>query len=692
MSSDAHSGGQELRITGALSHILATQRGALFPWAPVFLAIGVGAYFSVRSEPSIMLLTTLGAVALVGGWIASRLGPVAAPFLWALVLVAMGVALAGARAHQVAGPQIGWRYYGPIEGRIVGIDRSASDAVRIVLDRVVLKDIAPQDTPRRVRLSLHGDQDHLRPWPGQVVITTGHLSVSNGPVEPGGFDFRRHAWFLKLGAVGYVRSPVLLWRPPDGGQPIFTARMWLSARVQASLPGEVGAFAAAVMAGDRSGMGQDTLEALRVSNLAHLLAISGLHMGLLTGFVFGLFRLILAAVPVLGLRVPAKKLSAVLALLVAAGYLALSGGNVATERAFVMVAVVLVAVIFDRRALTLRAVAVAAMIILTLRPEALMGPGFQMSFAATTALVAVFAWIRDADLPRLPVWLKPVAAVVVSSGVAGLATAPLGAAHFNQFAHYGLIANLLSVPLMGALVMPAAVLAVCLLPFGLEGAALWVMGQGLGWILGVAHFVTGLEGARGTIVTPPAMVLPLMALGALFVMLWQGWGRLLGVPVVLLALVIWTGAQRPAILIAGDGGLVGVMTAQGRALSRASGAGFVAQNWLDHDADPAAQADAAARWPQAMPLFFNEAGQLIHLRGKAAADPRCGPDDWLVIDRVAPPGLPCQVFDLRSLKGTGALAVLPSGAGYRIVTVRDRTGARLWNTSSGRDRQRQLDQ
>jgi competence protein ComEC len=692
MSSDAHSGGQELRITAALSRILATQRGALLPWAPVFLAIGIGAYFSLQTEPSVMLLSTLGGLALAGGWIASRLGPVSAPFLWALVLVAAGVALAGARAHQVAGPQIGWRYYGPIEGRIVGIDRSASDAVRIVLDRVVLRDIAPQDTPLRVRLSLHGDQDHLRPWPGQVVITTGHLSVSNGPVEPGSFDFRRHAWFLKLGAVGYVRSPVLLLRPPDGGQPVFTARMWLSARVQDSLPGEVGAFAAAVMAGDRSGMGQDTLEALRVSNLAHLLAISGLHMGLLTGFVFGLFRLILAAVPVVGLRVPAKKLSAALALVVAAGYLALSGGNVATERAFVMVAVVLVAVIFDRRALTLRAVAVAAMIILTLRPEALMGPGFQMSFAATTALVAVFAWIREAGLPRLPGWLKPVAAVVVSSGVAGLATAPLGAAHFNQFAHYGLIANLLSVPLMGALVMPAAVLAVCLLPFGLEGAALWIMGQGLGWILGVAHFVTGLEGARGTIVTPPAVVLPMMALGALVVMLWQGWGRIMGVPVVLAALLIWTGTQRPAILIAGDGGLVGVMTAQGRALSRASGAGFVAQNWLDHDADTAPQADAAARWPQTMPLFFSETGQLIHLRGKAAADPQCGPDDWLVMDRVAPPGLPCKVFDLRSLRGTGALAVMPRGDGYRILTVRDRTGARLWNTAPRTGRRADPDQ
>lgn len=686
MSSDAQSGGQELRITAAVAQAMAEQRGALMPWAPVFMAIGIGAYFSMTSEPPVMLLAALATLAFVLAALALRSGPILAPCLWALSLVAAGIAIAGARAHQVAGPQIGWRYYGPIEGRIVNIDRSASDAVRIVLDRVVLQDFAPQETPLRVRLSLHGPQDHLRPWPGQIVITTGHLSVSNGPVEPGSFDFRRHAWFLKLGAVGYTRSPVLLLRPPDGGQPVFTARMWLSARVQASLPGETGAFAAAVMTGDRSGMGQDTLQALRVSNLAHLLAISGLHMGLLSGFVFGLFRLILAAVPVVGLRVPAKKLSAGLALVVAAGYLALSGGNVATERAFVMVAVVLAAVILDRRALTLRAVAVAALIILTLRPEALMGPGFQMSFAATTALVAVFGWLRDADLPSLPRWLTPVAAVIVSSGVAGLATAPLGAAHFNQFAHYGLIANLLSVPLMGTIVMPSAVLAVCLLPFGLEGVGLWLMGQGLGWILGVAHWVAGLDGAKGAIVTPPPVVLPMLALGALFAMLWQGRSRLLGLPVCAVALVIWSGSDRPAILIAGDGGLVGVMTPQGRALSRASGAGFVAQNWLEHDADPVIQDDAAARWQDPMPLFFNDAGRIIHLRGKAAQTASCGPDDWLVLDRAAPPDLPCRIFDARSLRDTGALAVLATAEGYRIISARDRTGNRIWNTSPSRSR------
>jgi len=298
-----------------------------------------------------------------------------APFVWAVVLVALGLCLAGARAHQMAEPVIGWRYYGPIEGRIVDMDRSASDALRLTLDQVVLDDVRPSRTPARVRVSLHGQQGFITPEPGMVVILTGHLSPPGGPVEPGGFDFQRHAWFQGLGAVGYTRTPVLTLEPPGEGLWMFKARMGLSDRVQAGLPGEAGAFAAAIMSGDRSGMGQETLRALRLSNLAHLLAISGLHMGLLAGFVFAAFRVGFSLIPAVGLRVPAKKISALGALAVAAVYLGLSGGNVATERAFVMAAVALVAVMADRRVLSLRAVAVAAVIVLVLRPEAVLGPG-----------------------------------------------------------------------------------------------------------------------------------------------------------------------------------------------------------------------------------------------------------------------------------------------------------------------------
>ena len=654
------------------------QRGHLFPWVPVWLGAGVALYFALPVEPGwpVYAAAALGcAASVLGAW---RLGEGAAPLLVALALVLAGLCVAGARAHHLAEPVLGWRYYGPVEGRIVGIDRSGSDAVRLTLDRVRLHDVTPDRTPARVRVSLHGTQGFVTPRPGLRVMMTAHLSPPGGPVEPGGFDFQRHAWFLRLGAVGYTRIPVLTAAPADRGLWLFKARMALSERVQEALPGEVGGFAAAIMTGDRSGIGQDTLRALRVSNLAHLLAISGLHMGLLAGFVFAAFRLGLAAIPAIGLRLPTKKLAAAMALPVAAIYLGLSGGNVATERAFVMAAVALVAVMTDRRVLSLRAVAAAAIIVLVLRPEALLGPGFQMSFAATTALVAVFGWLRDARVPLGPRWARGAVAVVISSAVAGIATAPVAAAHFNQFAHYGLVANLLSVPLMGALVMPAAVLAACLLPLGLEGAALWVMGQGLGWILGVAHWVFGLEGARGTVVSPAAGVLPLMAFGALIIVLWQGRARVVGLAPMLLAAVLWARTERPDVLISDTGALVGVMTPQGRALNRPRGAGFVALNWLENDGDAATQQGAAARWPASQAPGDI---RVLALRGKRAAQELtdCRSHDWIVLNTQAVHPLPCTVFDPESLRRTGAVALRATRDGVTRTTAREVTGARLWN-------------
>ncbi|CAN0477463.1 unnamed protein product, partial [Hapterophycus canaliculatus] len=225
-------------------------------------------------------------------------------------------------------------YYGAIEGRIVGIDRSSSDAVRLTLDQVRLDDV--RNTPRRVRIALHGDQAVMDPQPGAIVFTTGHLSPPGGAAEPGGFDFQRHAWFQSIGGVGYTRVPVLLLEPPaDGVAPLFTLRMTMSAAIQAQIPGQPGAFAAAVLTGDRSGLSQGSTQDMRDSNIAHLLAISGLHMGLLTGFVYTALRMALALIPAIALRYPIRKWAAVVALLSGAFYLALSGGNVATERAFI---------------------------------------------------------------------------------------------------------------------------------------------------------------------------------------------------------------------------------------------------------------------------------------------------------------------------------------------------------------------
>jgi competence protein ComEC len=664
---------------GALARVemaLEGQRGALFPWVPVCLALGIGLYFGLSFEPSMTLFPYLGfallGLALCALWWRSGWAPV----IWAVVLAGLGFGLAATRAHLVDRPVIGWRYYGPVEGRVIGIDRSSSGAMRVLLDQVVLHRVDPMKTPERVRVSLHG-QGGARLVAGARVIVTAHLSPPGGPVEPGGFDFQRHAWFLKLGAVGYARTPLLILAPPEGGFSLLRARLDLSARVQAALSGEPGAFAAAIMSGDRSGIGQDTLKALRVTNLAHLLAISGLHMGLLTGFVFAAFRLGLNLWPTIGLRLPVKKLAAVLALMVAAGYLGLSGGNIATKRAFVMVAVALLAVVLDRRVISLRSVALAASIVLVLWPEALLGPGFQMSFAATTALVVVFRFLRDAEISLGPNWVRPIAATVISSAVAGLATAPVAAAHFNQFAHYGLIANLLAVPLMGLLVIPAGVVAACLMPLGFDAAALWLMGLGVHWILAVAHTIAGFEGARGTVPSPDWQVLPLIASGFVLLVMWQGRARLIGLAPVAIGFAMWVTTERPAVLIADGGTLVGIMGQDGRALSKPKGAGFVALNWLENDGDPASQEDAAARW-----AHLGTAWKIRHVTGKTAVRGlTCVKGEVIVTNAEAPAGLPCTIYDPARLRDQGAVAFLApdTDGNLKIKTARQVTGERLWN-------------
>ncbi|MEM9709768.1 MAG: ComEC/Rec2 family competence protein [Pseudomonadota bacterium] len=677
------------RVWRPLADLLNEQRGHLLPWLPVFYGGGIGTYFALGSEPEPLHWAGLGLAALL---IAGLLG---GPWRGALLPLAAlaflaGIAMAGLRTHAVAEPVLGFRYYGPVEGRIVGIDRSASDKVRLTLDRVVLARMDPARTPARVRVSLHGDQSHFTPVPGQLVGLTAHLSPPQGPVEPGGFDFRRQAWFKGLGAVGYSRVPAVSFAPPEAGTSLWLwrLRMAISTEIRTILPGASGAVAAALTVGDRAEIPRPVLDDLRAANLAHLLAISGLHMGLLTGFIFAACRFGIALVPALALRIDAKKPAAWAALVAGALYLGLSGGNVATERAFIMAAVMLGAVLADRRALTLRSVGLAALVVLTLRPEALTGPGFQMSFAATTALVAVFAWLRERGTGpnRAPRYLRGVAALLISSAVAGAATAPIAAAHFNQVPHYGLAANLLSLPLMGSIVMPAAVLAALLAPFGLAWVGLKLMDPPIRWILAVAEEIAGWEGALSFVPTPPPGALALLILGCLFVILWRHPSRGLGFGAVCASLLIWSAAERPPVLVSASGGLVGVMTETGRVLSKPRGDGFSATSWLENDGDPVEQAFAAERaglgGVPGMQVFDIGAHRAIHLTGRGAKDrigEACRAADLVVFSGESPETRKgCDFYDRIRLRGTGSLALSPGENGIEVVKAADRAGRRPW--------------
>jgi len=269
---------------------------------------------------------------------------------------------------------------------------------------------------------------------------------------------------------------------------------------------------------------------------------------------------------------------------------------VVTERVFIMALVAFAALLFEKRVLSVRSVVAAEFIVLVLRPEALLEPGFQMSFAATLALVTVFSVWQAREMKFGPRWIQPVWILCLSSMVTGLATGPIAAAHFNIAAQYGLVDNLVYVPLMGVVIMPTGVVALLLMPFELDGVALSVMGLGLDWILTVADWVSHLEKAVIFVKAPSPVFLPLTAFSGLFLVLWIGSFCAVGVLGIVVASVFLGVTNRPVMLISDIGALIGVLTAKDRVLSKPKGAGFVARNWLQNDGDKRHQAVAAERW------------------------------------------------------------------------------------------------
>ena len=675
---------------------LAIARTRALLWCPVFLAFGIFLFFNMKSEPSKGMLISIFASAIALLFLGHGASNRTQSLLWITAVISLGFSVAGMRTHTVAAPVLGWHYYGVVEGRIIGIDRSGSNKPRLTLDQVKMGKISQRRTPTRVRISLHAKGDKYLPKPNDLIRVTANMNKPGGPVEPSGFDFQRYSWFRGLGAVGYSRKPVeLITTAPvaDFNAWVFRIRIAISAQIKAGVGGQAGAFAAAILTGDRSDVDPSNLTALRQSNLAHLLAISGLHMGLLTGVVLAAVRSAGALIPRVALRAPIKKWAAIIACFAGLCYLILSGASTATQRAFIMVAMMLGAILLDRPALSLRAVAMAAIIILTLWPENLLQPGFQMSFAATIALIVTFQGLKD--LPLLAImrtgrlrYAQWFFALLVSSFVAGAATAPFAAYHFNQVAHYGLLANIISVPVMGLVVMPMAVLAGVLYPIGLDWLAFWAMGLGIDWILWVANTVSGWNGAISRVPNAPAVSLFLIAIGGVIFALMTVPMRKVSVCLWIVGLVSWTWADRPMVLVSQDGRLVGINSAQGRVLNRSKGSGFAARNWLENDGDLRSQKSAALNLGNHMTVM--DGPQIVEYawNTKMTDDELatlCSKADLVLAPKWegdAP--LNCQVFGLEQFYDTGAISIDLKNGALHIKSARHFHGKRIWNSHARR--------
>jgi competence protein ComEC len=707
------SAGAAGRFRHALFDNLAAERERWVLWLPVALGAGIAFYFALPFEPAVWA-GPLGLLCAVALGAAARRRTLALVLSLSIGAVAAGFTLASLRTAYVAAPVLEKRI-GPVtvRGNLVRLEQR-TDGARLTFERPEIAGLEAERTPARVRIRVHGT---VAAPLGSRVELRAVLTPPAQPVAPGAFDFSRRAFFEGVGGFGYAlgRLRVLdpsAHRPGEGtkGGVVQSGRIGLAAlrqrmtaRILAGLDGVAGAVAAALLTGERGALPEAVWVAMRGSGLAHLLAISGLHIGLVAGLLFVGARALLAAIEPVALRVPVKKWAASVALVGAFAYLLVSGATVPTQRAFLTIGLMLLAILLDRTGVSLRLVAWAAGIVLVLAPESLLGPSFQMSFAAAVALVAAYeaARSRYPEWRRAPWWKRAaiyLAGIAFTTLVAGAATTPFVLYHFNRVAAYSVAANLIAVPVTSLWIMPWGLGVLLLMPFGLERLALAPMGLGIEWMLGIAEAVSGWRGAVAHFPALPLAGLLPVVIGGLWLTLWRRRWRWLGFVGIAAGLSALLFVRPPDVLVDGDARLLAVRTEAGELLlSSTRRERWSAEQWLRR-----AGAGEAGRWPapgeatanselacDSLGCIFRKNGRMVALvrDGRALAED-CRMAD--VVVSLVPLRAPCPsavtVIDRFDLWRKGGHALWLDRDGARVATVRERQGQRPWSRATIRAR------
>ncbi|MGC2854289.1 ComEC/Rec2 family competence protein [Novispirillum sp. DQ9] len=692
-------------VPGRFRALAEAERDRWSPWLAVCFGTGAAACLGLPGPLPVWVgigATATLAAAAVWTW---RRGWMVALLLVGLAVVAAGFAVAQGRMALVAAPTLA-RELGPVsvEGRVEAVEPHGK-GWRLLLAEPVVERLPTAATPSRLRISIHGAE----PPHGARVRLRARLLPPPGPAAPGAYDFARQAWFSGIGGVGFALSAVEVVAAPAGmGEGwLGELRGEVTRRLRDGVEGAAGGVAAALVTGQRGAVPGDVIDAYRDSGLAHLLAISGLHMGLAAGIMFVGLRAVIALVPPLALRINGKKVAAVSALAGAAAYLALSGANVPAQRAFVMTAVVLGAVLIDRSALTFRVLAAAAVVVLLWRPEAVVGPSFQLSFAAVAALVAAYEvlgprlsrWRADGEGWLGPMWRGAAVyllGILASTVVSTLATAPFSAAHFGAIPAFGPAANLAAIPLVGLWVMPGLVAALLLMPLGLDGLVYPLLRPGLQAIEGIAVLVAGWPGAVLAVPPVPTWAVAVAAIAGLWLCLWRRPWRLAAVPVLLVLLAVpWLGTP-PDVLVSEDGALLAVRSGPGLVLSPGRGDGFARDVWRELYGEGSGMwddrglrdgaADVSLACDARGCLYRGPGGQLVALiRHEAALVEDCRLADVAVLlfpasRRACAAPQVVTFWDLRE-RGAHALTLIPEGV--RIATVEGERGRWPWSRPQG---------
>ncbi|MCA3565660.1 MAG: ComEC/Rec2 family competence protein [Methylocystis sp.] len=669
----------------------------LFLWLPVCMGIGVALFLVADGVPRPWPALAAAGVLLALAWWrrASLLAPV---MLTGAAFVFLGFAAMALRTERAAAPVLDKPAFARLSGFVETVDAGPAGG-RMVLVLTRFETAFPVTEPRRLRTTFQGPA----PRAGDHISGQARLMPPPQPAFPGGYDFARDAYFLGLGAVGRWVGPMTL--TPAASPSAFdlrvtaaidNARTDMTNRIASVIGGQAGALSAALVTGKRGLLSEAVNDDLRASGLYHIVSISGLHMVLAAGVFFWLARAVLALIPGVAERWPIKKWAACLAMLGATAYCVFSGSEVATERSLIMTLVLLGAILFDRPALSMRNLAIAALIVLAREPETMAGPSFQMSFAAVAAMIAAHEWWLS--LPREPKepagWggillrkgMTAILASLMTTLIASFATAPFAAYHFQRMNPYGLIGNALAIPFVSFVVMPAAVGGTLLMPFGLDGPIWQAMGLGSDQVLAVARFVALIDGSVRGVRAFPIVFLLWMAAGFIVFVLVRSPLRLAGLAGMIAAGAAAAAVRAPDLFIDRQGQVAAIRAEDGKLqiLGRAASR-FTVDRWLSADGDlrkandPALKRSVACdRWGCTAPLADGAAVALV-------LQPEAFEEDCrrarLVITPLAAPAFcaaTAQVIDRGRLGQAASLALYRGPAGFAEVPARGRDGWKPW--------------
>jgi competence protein ComEC len=682
----------------ALERFLGTAGFDRAPWLAVAFAGGIAAWFDLANARQWLALVALClGMGLIGAAAMRRDGRL--PFLrLALILlpgaVALGCLTVWAKSEMVGAPAIARPLVAELAGEVLAReDQPAQDRVRLLLATR-----EPQTgRPIAVRVNVPTKAARADIVEGATIRLRTRLMPPSPPMLPGGYDFARSAWFAGISATGSVLGEPTIVTPSTQRPGLAVLQRRLSEHVHARLSGSPGGIASAFASGDRGGITKADEDAMRDAGLTHLLSVSGLHVSAVIAVIYFVAIRLLALWPWLALRVRLPILAAGAAAAAGIGYTLLTGAEVPTVRSCIGALLVLLALALGREPLSLRMLAVAAICVMLLWPEAVVGPSFQMSFGAVIAIVAVHGSdpVRRFLAGRDEAWwmngLRHLTMLLVTGFVIELALLPIGLFHFHKTGIYGAFANVIAIPLTTFVTMPLIGLALMLDLVGIGAPAWWLCGKSL--LLALAHWTAERPGAVTRLPAMGGGAFVLFLAGSLWLALWRGRVRLLGlIPAVVAGMTLLL-LRPPDLLISGDGHHVGIVEDGGnRLLMLRDSRDSFASDTLTELAGMSGEVTAIAEWPGARcsPEFcaveLARGGRNWRLLIGRSKDPvaerelaaACDLSDIVIADRWLPSSCRPKWIkaDRNLLDRSGGLAIdLAHG---RVATVAEDQGAHGW--------------